>query len=100
MTYEFKFPEPTAEGHPTSGIEVCEQRARQRWVDDAKMGIIRSELQNCYLRNGVNHIEMCKEIRDLYHKYLAESQFSPKPINATIKHVNEANDTSSSSAHH
>ncbi|KAG5946382.1 hypothetical protein E4U53_006597 [Claviceps sorghi] len=47
---------------------------REQWVSAMKARIVGEELGKCYMREGVNHLENCGELREKYLQMLATSK--------------------------
>ncbi|KAG6005399.1 hypothetical protein E4U21_000179 [Claviceps maximensis] len=47
---------------------------REQWVEAMKTRIVGEELGKCYMREGVNHLEKCGELREKYLQMLATNK--------------------------
>lgn len=57
-----------------------EQRARERQIAIETLRIIRTRVQECYRREGVNHYENCqKEVKDYYDIIMQKSLGQVQP---------------------
>ncbi|KAH9945290.1 NADH-ubiquinone oxidoreductase 12 kDa subunit [Epithele typhae] len=51
-----------------------EHLIRESWVRAMEAKIVRQQLDRCYLTEGVNHLENCKEYREKYLVMLKENR--------------------------
>eukprot|EP00127_Corallochytrium_limacisporum_P005935 Clim_evm12s215 gene=Clim_evmTU12s215 len=77
MAFDHKYPKPksTDEVDPkdlASVLEVKEAMIRERRVQEEMHKILQERLRQCYFREGVNHFDACKEIRDRVEKQRAK----------------------------
>ncbi|KAJ6445905.1 plasmid p 4b orf-3 family protein [Purpureocillium lavendulum] len=47
---------------------------REQWVDAMKTRLVGEELGKCYMREGVNHLENCGQLREKYLQLLATNK--------------------------
>ncbi|KHN99877.1 NADH-ubiquinone oxidoreductase 12 kDa subunit [Metarhizium album ARSEF 1941] len=47
---------------------------REQWVGAMKTRLVGEELGKCYMREGVNHLENCGELREKYLQMLATNK--------------------------
>mmetsp|Transcript_9825 Transcript_9825/g.29568 ORF Transcript_9825/g.29568 Transcript_9825/m.29568 type:complete len:101 (-) Transcript_9825:557-859(-) len=53
---------------PVALIEKRESVTRRKAIDVEKAKLLREQVRKCYLREGVNHFQKCKEWTDMYLK--------------------------------
>ena len=51
---------------PAALIEARHQEARDKWVAIMGTRLLREQLRECYLREGVNHLKNCRELAEEY----------------------------------
>ncbi|KAL8993338.1 MAG: hypothetical protein Q9169_006425 [Polycauliona sp. 2 TL-2023] len=47
---------------------------KEQWVKSMMNRLIRGELQKCYYREGVNHLEKCGKLRERYFETLPDAR--------------------------
>ncbi|WVQ75181.1 hypothetical protein IAR50_004791 [Cryptococcus sp. DSM 104548] len=47
-------------------IAARDEHIRESWIKAMEARIVREELQKCYRGEGVNHLQNCKGLADLY----------------------------------
>ncbi|KAJ2388326.1 hypothetical protein GGI23_006081 [Coemansia sp. RSA 2559] len=52
---------------------------RAQWVKIMKLRIVREKLNECYSREGVNHIQNCRALVERYLKDLPEAHIDGTP---------------------
>mmetsp|Transcript_8566 Transcript_8566/g.21293 ORF Transcript_8566/g.21293 Transcript_8566/m.21293 type:complete len:103 (+) Transcript_8566:78-386(+) len=65
-TVNYKFPTENAETDPVANINLKEERVRAGWVKIMWARDAREEVRQCYRREGVNHLDNCKEFVQAY----------------------------------
>jgi hypothetical protein len=51
---------------PVAYVEAREQRVREMYVAIENAKILREKVIDCYRKEGVNHIQICKPLREQY----------------------------------
>lgn len=51
---------------PVAFFEQREHRVREKYVKMGEAKLLREQLKQCYYREGVNHLQNCKEIAKAY----------------------------------
>jgi NADH dehydrogenase (ubiquinone) 1 beta subcomplex subunit 10 len=51
---------------PAALIEARHQEARDKWVAIMGTRLLREQLRECYMREGVNHLKNCRELAQEY----------------------------------
>jgi len=52
--------------------QAKEDLLREGWVKAMMLRLVRDQLNACYKDNGVNHVENCQHLSDLYLKWMRE----------------------------
>lgn len=55
---------------PVALLEYREAVARRKQIDVEKARLLREEVRRCYLREGVNHFQSCRQIVGLYLEHI------------------------------
>ncbi|GMH37345.1 hypothetical protein BSKO_05218 [Bryopsis sp. KO-2023] len=56
-------------------IEMREYVVRRKAIDMEKAKILKERVRECYLREGVNHLQNCKELADRYMKSIKNANY-------------------------
>ncbi|KAJ1799522.1 hypothetical protein LPJ59_001769 [Coemansia sp. RSA 2399] len=57
----------------------ADKLVRAQWVKIMKLRIVREKLNECYSREGVNHIQNCRALVERYLKDLPEARMDGTP---------------------
>jgi len=70
-------------------FEIQKERdyhAREYMVAVEEVKILQQQLRECYVREGVNHLELCKDLRETLWKKLNTPNYgAPGPVRSTAK---------------
>ena len=55
--------------------DVMEMRHREKWVRVAQAKIVAEQVEECYMRNGVNHIQVCRPLVEQYFMIINDPTF-------------------------
>lgn len=58
---------------PVGFLLSAEQRARERQVAYETVRLLRTDVIECYRREGVNHYDNCKEVNEKYYKVVVKN---------------------------
>ena len=56
------------------------QRHREKWVKVAEARILQEELAECFMREGVNHIQNCKHLAKQYFELIHSPDFGIRKL--------------------
>eukprot|EP00940_MAST-03C_sp_MAST-3C-sp2_P001038 g1038.t1 len=65
---------------PIKWKRTMEMRHRERWVKVAEARILQEELAECFMREGVNHIQNCKHLAKQYFELIHSPDFGIRKI--------------------
>mmetsp|Transcript_15602 Transcript_15602/g.29433 ORF Transcript_15602/g.29433 Transcript_15602/m.29433 type:complete len:109 (-) Transcript_15602:168-494(-) len=57
---------------PVGFLLSAEQRARERQVAYETVRLLRTDVIDCYRKEGVNHYENCKEVTEKYYRVVVK----------------------------
>ncbi|KAJ2489930.1 hypothetical protein IWW37_003560 [Coemansia sp. RSA 2050] len=57
----------------------ADRLVRDQWVKIMKLRIVREKLTECYHREGVNHMQNCRELAERYLRDLPGAQIGGRP---------------------
>ena len=58
----------------TARLAEREQIVRESWVRAMEAKLVRDKLDRCYEKEGVNHLESCKDLRERYLDMLRDNR--------------------------
>ncbi|KAI9632949.1 NADH-ubiquinone oxidoreductase 12 kda subunit mitochondrial precursor [Dioszegia hungarica] len=64
---------PTMDDYRTE-LKNRENHVRESWVKAMEARLVREELQKCYRGEGVNHLQNCKELAEMYTRMIRENK--------------------------
>ena len=70
---------------PVGRAEARNQRVRERQTAIAHTKLIQEKLRECYIREGVNHIQNCKELATQYLERIRAPEFGAHLHRVRIK---------------
>ena len=59
---------------------ISAQRHREKWVKVAEARILQEELAECFMREGVNHIQNCKHLAKQYFELIHSPDFGIRKL--------------------
>lgn len=65
--------------------EAREQFVREKVVAMEEVKLIREELRQCYIKEGVNHLESCKPLVDKYFKLLSSPHYGMENVSLPVQ---------------
>ena len=60
---------------------VINQELRERWVEVARAKILQEQLNECYMRETVNHMENCRHLAKKYFEVINSPTFGIRKHN-------------------
>ncbi|OQR94899.1 hypothetical protein ACHHYP_00834 [Achlya hypogyna] len=61
-------------------MQAKKDLAREKMISHQHVKLLREEIAECYMKNGVNHYVACKELREEYATLVKDPWLGMKPI--------------------
>ncbi|ETW08396.1 hypothetical protein H310_00986 [Aphanomyces invadans] len=61
-------------------VKAKRELAQEKVISHQKVKLLREEIAECYMKNGVNHFVACKALREQYSALVKDPWLSMKPI--------------------
>ncbi|KJE97983.1 hypothetical protein CAOG_08042 [Capsaspora owczarzaki ATCC 30864] len=74
---------------PVSVAEGKERFVRERLILTEVTAIFREQTSACYRREGVNHLENCKDVVEAYQRHLDRYSNPRKPLDNPFRRITE-----------
>lgn len=56
-------------------LQGIEQRARERQIAVETVRLARQDVIHCFRKEGVNHFDNCKEVKEAYYKLITKHDY-------------------------
>ncbi|OQS02857.1 hypothetical protein THRCLA_21308 [Thraustotheca clavata] len=61
-------------------VQAKKDLAKEKIIAHQTVKLLREEIAECYMKNGVNHFVACKELREEYANLVKDPWLGMKPI--------------------